>query len=104
MLASLDGVALDSVGLDILLAQTVHNNDKDGHPRVLIRCNADDYLFEMAQPDHPPSGKPYIQGGKPVTSLGVHEHWDSDQTKRYSRNLDPVHGQGIELIYLPREH
>jgi hypothetical protein len=43
----------------------------------------------------------YVQGGKPVTSLGVHEHWDSDATRRYSRNLDPVNGRGIELIYLP---
>ena len=36
-----------------------------------------------------------------VASLGVHEHWDNDATKQYSRNLDPVHGKGIELIYLP---
>jgi len=101
VLASLDGVALDSVGLDLLFAQTKNNNDADGQPRILIRANADDYLFEMAQADHPPSGTAYKQGGKVVASLGVHEHWDSDETKRYSRNLDPVHGQGIELVYLP---
>jgi hypothetical protein len=101
VLASMDGVALDSVGLDLLLAQTKNNNDKDGHPRILIRCNADDYLFEMAEADHPPSGTVYKQGGKMVSSLGVHERWDSDATKRYSRNLDPVNGKGIELIYIP---
>ncbi|MGC3961084.1 MAG: DUF362 domain-containing protein [Verrucomicrobiota bacterium] len=101
VLASLDGVALDSVGLDLMLAQTKNNDDKDGHPRILIRCNADDYLFEMAQADHPPSGTIYRQGGKVVSSLGVHERWDGDETKRYSRNLDPVNGKGIELIYLP---
>jgi len=101
VLVSMDGVALDSVGLDILLAQTRNNNDTNGHPRILIRANADDYLFEMAQVDHPPSGTVYRQDGKIVSSLGVHEHWDSDNTKRYSRNLDPAQGKGIELIYLP---
>jgi len=101
LLASLDGVALDSVGLDILLSQTKNNEDEDGHPRIMIRENADDYLQEMASPEHPPSGTAYIQGGKPVTSLGVFEHWDSDATRQYSRNKDPRAGQGIELIYLP---
>jgi uncharacterized protein (DUF362 family) len=103
VLASLDGVALDSVGLDILFAQTKNNIDTNGHPRILIRANADDYLFEMAQADHPPSGTLYRQGGKAVASLGVHEHWDSDSTRRYSRNLEPANGKGIELIYLPPE-
>jgi len=101
VLASLDGVALDSVGLDLLCAQTKNNNDETGRPRILMRANADNYLFEMALADHPPSGMVYKQGGKTVPSLGVHEHWDSDETKRYSRNLDPVKGRGIELIYLP---
>lgn len=103
VLASLDGVALDAVGLDILFAQTKNNNDTNGHPRILIRTCADDYLFEMAQADHPPSGTAYKQGGKVVGSLGVYEHWDTDATKRYSRNLDPLNGRGIELIYLPPE-
>lgn len=104
VLASLDGVALDSVGLDILYAQSKNNIDAahGGVSRILIRENADGYLHEMAQADHPPSGTAYRQDGKPVGSLGVHEHWDSDATRRYSRNLDPRNGQGIELIYLPR--
>jgi hypothetical protein len=101
VLASMDGVALDSVGLDILFAQTKNNSDTNGHPRILLRANSGDYLFEMAQADHPPSGTVYKQGGKVVQSLGVHEHWDSDATKQYSRNLDSIHGKGIELIYLP---
>ncbi len=103
ILASLDGVALDSVGLDLIFAQTKNNTDTNGHPRILIRAHADDYLFEMAQAEQPPSGTTYQQGGKPVTSLGVHEHWNSDATKQYSRNLDPKNGTGIELIYLPPE-
>jgi len=101
LLASLDGVALDSVGLDILHAQTRNNEDEHGHARILIRENADDYLMEMAQAENPPSGTKYVQGGKPVTSLGVCEHWDSDATRQYSRNKDPKNGKGIELIYLP---
>jgi hypothetical protein len=101
ILASMDGVALDSVGLDILFAQTKNNNDSQGRSRILIRANADDYLFEMARPDHAPSGMAYMQGGKAVSSLGVHERWDSDEPRRSSRNLDPVKGKGIELVSLP---
>lgn len=102
MLASQDGVALDSVGLDILHSQATNNIDAGtGKSRILIRENADDYLYEMADPEHAPSKTVYMQGGKPVASLGVHEHWDSDATRRYSRNLDPINGRGIELVYLP---
>lgn len=101
ILASMDGVALDSVGLDILFAQTKNNIGEDGHSRILVRANADDYLFEMAEADHPPSGTVYAQNGKRLNSLGVHERWDGDATMRYSRNLDPVNGKGIELMYIP---
>jgi uncharacterized protein (DUF362 family) len=101
ILASLDGVALDSVGLDILLSQTKNNLDAKNHPRIMIRENADDYLQEEALADHPPSGTAYRQNGKPVSSLGVTEHWDDDINRQYSRNRDPKAGQGIELIYLP---
>jgi hypothetical protein len=101
ILASLDGVALDSVGLDILYSQTRNNLDKDNHPRIMIRENADDYLQEEALADHPPSGTAYRQNGKQVTSLGVTEHWDNDLSRQYSRNKDPKNGKGIELIYLP---
>jgi hypothetical protein len=100
---SLDGVAIDSVGLDIYHSQSKNNPDptNQNRSRVLVRENADDYLHEMAQPEHAPSGTVYRQAGKPVTSLGVHEHWDADTTRRYSRNLDPAKGTGIELVYLP---
>ena len=47
ILASLDGVAIDSVGL-ILYSQTANNIDENGHPRVMIRENVDDYLMEEA--------------------------------------------------------
>jgi hypothetical protein len=105
LLLSLDGVALDSVGLDILYSQTVHNGDTKDHdrPRILLREYADDFLQEMALADDPPSGTVYMQAGKRVVSLGVTEHWDSDGTRRYSRNKDREHGRGIELLYLPTD-
>jgi len=103
LLASFDGVALDSVGLDILNSQTKHNGNpaNQNRPRILIRENADDYLHEMADPQHAPSGTAYKVNGKPTPSLGVHEHWDGDTTRRYSRNLAPKKGKGIELFFIP---
>jgi hypothetical protein len=102
ILVSLDGVAIDSVGIDIYHSQSKNNLDPNNqnHPRILVRENADDYMHELALADNPPSGTAYRQGGKPVPSMGVHEHWDSDATRRYSRNLDPKNGKGIELVYL----
>jgi hypothetical protein len=101
ILASLDGVAIDCVGLDIYNSQTKNNFRKDGKPRLLLRSYADNYLKEMAMANNPPSGTKYMQGGKPVQSLGVFEHWDNDLNREYSRNLNPKQGKGIELIYLP---
>lgn len=103
LLASFDGVAIQSVGLDIMYAQSKNNVEPSYHnvPRILVRDNADDFLREMAVPQHAPSGVKYMQGGKPVQSLGAFEHWDNDSTMRYSRNLNPRKGKGIEFIYIP---
>src|SRR5665648_7360 len=103
LLASFDCVALQSVGLDIVYAQSKNNTESSYHnvPRILVRDNADDFLREMADPDHAPSGTKYIQNGKPIKSLGVFEHWDNDLSMRYSRNLDPKKGRGIEFLFLP---
>jgi hypothetical protein len=103
VLASFDGVAIQSVGLDIMYAQSKNNNEASYHnvPRILVRENADDFLREMATPDNAPSGTKYMQDGKPIKSLGVFEHWDNDLAMSYSRNLDPKKGKGIELIYIP---
>jgi Uncharacterized conserved protein len=101
VLASQDEVAIESVGIDILYAQSKNNTEPTYHnvPRILFRDNSDDYLHEMANPEHAPSGVKYIQEGQPVKSLGVHEHWDNDSTMRYSRNLNPLTGKGIEFQY-----
>ena len=102
-LASFDQVAIQAVGLDILYSQSKNNEEPAYHnvPRILLRDNADDLLREMATPYDAPSGTVYRQGGEPVQSLGVFEHWDNDESRRYSRNLDPENGKGIEFVYIP---
>lgn len=89
------------MGLDILYSQIKNNEDENGHPRIMIRENADGYLHELALAEDLPSKTTYVQDSKPVTSLGVFEHWDDDTTRHYSRNKNPHTGKGIELIYLP---
>lgn len=103
LLASFDAVAIQSVGLDIMYAQSKNNTEPSYHdvPRILLRENADDFLREMAIPQNAPSGVKYMQDGKAISSLGVFEHWNNDQSMKYSRNLDPKKGKGIEFIYIP---
>ena len=61
---------------------------------------ADDYLHEAALANNPPSGTFYDPDHdtnvKRLPSLGVHEHWNNAQEKKYSRNLGK--DQGIELV------
>jgi hypothetical protein len=35
-----------------------------------------------------------------LQSLGVHEHWNNAADKKYTRNLNPSTGTGIELVSL----
>lgn len=89
LLASQDPVAIDSVGLDILRNE----------PRATqVRGNPDNYLHEAALAGAPPSGTVYDPEGDGVrlTSLGVHEHWNNAQERKYSRNLGKR--EGIELV------
>jgi gluconolactonase len=91
LFASQDPVAVDSVGFDFLYAEY------DDSPR---KVGVDDYLHEEALADNPPSGTFYdpdhAGNAKRLASLGVHEHWNNPQEKKYSRNLGT--GTGIELI------
>jgi hypothetical protein len=82
---SQDGVAIESVGFDFINAEWG------------CKANTDNLMHEAALADNPPSGKKY----GPV-SLGVHEHWNNVNDKKYSRNLGT--GKGLELtpIVLPR--
>jgi hypothetical protein len=69
-------------------------------PDVAGRSGVDDYLHEAALANDPPSGTFYdpdhATATKRLASLGVHEHWNNPQEKRYSRNLGT--GEGIELV------
>ncbi len=97
LFASQDPVAIDSVGFDFL--------QEEGDPRQYPRmAAADDYLVEAALAGDPPSGTFYDPNHsgdvERLASLGVHEHWNDPIRKQYSRNLDPEHGRGIELVAL----
>lgn len=91
---SQDPVAIDSVGLDFLRneprAAGVHG---PGH--------LDNFLHEAALIDDPPSGTKYDpeqDSDRMTGSMGVHEHWNNAQEKKYSRNLGRK--EGIELVAL----
>ncbi len=91
--ASQDMVAIDSVGVDFLRAEQAINP-----VMVDVVGNPDNYLHEAAQASKPPSGTAYDPegDGKPLESMGVHEHWNNPKDRKYSRNLGT--GNGIELI------
>ncbi|MBN1806128.1 MAG: SMP-30/gluconolactonase/LRE family protein [Sedimentisphaerales bacterium] len=95
LLASLDPVAIDSVGLDIL---------QENIPQYAGMSGSDDYLHEAALADNPPSGTFYdpdhSRNVKRLQSLGVHEHWNNPKDRQYSRNLGT--GKGIELVTLTK--
>ncbi|UCC96990.1 MAG: SMP-30/gluconolactonase/LRE family protein [Phycisphaerales bacterium] len=91
LFASQDPVAIDSVGLDFLRVDL---------PEPACLAGTDDYLHEAALANNPPSGTFYDPDHASSTvrlaSLGVHEHWNNPQEKKYSRNLGT--GNGIELV------
>jgi len=97
LFASQDAVATDSVGLDFL-----RNQWRELWVSAADRT-VDDYLHEAAEANDPCSGTFYDPDhplGDPnktrLPSLGVHEHWDSNSTRQYTRNLGT--GNGIELV------
>ena len=92
LFASQDGVAIDSVALDFLRNEPTL--------ATIVTGTVDNYLHEMALADHAPSKTAYDpeKDGKPLQSLGVHEHWNNAADKKYSRNLGT--GSGIELVAL----
>jgi hypothetical protein len=105
LFASQDPVAIDSVCYDFLLNEwpNVVNNGT-ATPGNGLAGGAEDYLHEAALADHPASGTVYdpTKTGTPLTSLGVHEHWNNPTNKQYSRNLG--NDQGIELVALTATH
>ncbi len=92
---SQDEVAIDSVGLDFIRNEPsllrLHNV-------MPPNSTCENYLHEAALIGDPPSGITYDSdaSGLTVTSLGVHDHWDGADTRRYGRNLGA--SEGIELV------
>jgi hypothetical protein len=88
MFMSSDGVAIDSVGFDFLIAEW---------PDLPDIKNADNYLRQSALANDRPSETLYDpeRDGIRCRSLGVYEPWNNGTDKQYSRNLGKAHG--IEL-------
>jgi uncharacterized protein (DUF362 family) len=92
LFASQDGVALDAVGIDFLRSEW---------PDLADIAYTEKYLVEAALANNPPSQTIYDpeRDGSRLNSLGVMEHWNNADEKKYSRNLGKNYG--IELVYLP---
>jgi len=102
---SQDQVALESVCFDFLRTEwnginkhDPSNSEPNASPNI---TGVDDYLHQAADPSNWPSGILYDpdNSGKPLSSLGVHEHWNNAAMKQYSHNLG-LPG-GIELVSIP---
>lgn len=87
LFASQDPVAIDAVALDFLVSEFPDAPDMD---------YADAYLVEAALANDAPSGTAYDPEGDGTTlpSLGVLEHWNTPQDKKY---------QQIDLVYQVRK-
>jgi hypothetical protein len=102
---SQDQVALESVCFDFLRTEWNGINKHDpvnNMPETGPNINGvDDYLHQAADSSNWPAGIRYDpdNSGKPLSSLGVHEHWNNAEKKQYSANLG-IAG-GIELVSIP---
>lgn len=85
LLASQDPVAIDSVGLDILWQESsIPSSSWYGIADI---GGVDDYLYEAALADNPPSGTFYDPNndGVGLQSLGVHERWNNPTDMEYTQ-------------------
>lgn len=92
--ASQDPVAIESVAFDFLRAEYSTGNSYGTYPQM---NGVDEYLHQAADVANWPTQIIYDpeNDGTPLASLGVHEHWNNETEKQYSRNLGT--GNGIEL-------
>lgn len=102
---SQDQVALESVCYDFLRSEwngvnkhNAANNVFETGPNMF---GVDDYLHQAADSKNWPDGIIYDPDniGKPLPSLGVHEHWNNPGKKQYSGNLGRP--GGITLVSVP---
>jgi hypothetical protein len=96
ILASQDAVALESVCFDFLKAE-FNDPSAIGKDRPWYGA-VDDHLHQAADPENWPEDFTYDPegDGTPMGSMGVHEHWNNEVDKLYSRNLGKDYG--IQLI------
>lgn len=92
---SQDLIATESVCYDFLATENMKN---DGY--ALIN-GAQDYMHQAADPANWPATISYDPegDGTPISSLGVHEHWNNSTDKQYSVNLG-IPG-GLQLLSVP---
>jgi hypothetical protein len=102
---SQDQVAIESVCYDFLRTEwngiTKHDTINN-IPEISPNYNGvDDYLHQAADSANWPVEMVYDPdgSGKPISSLGIHEHWNDPGKKQYSRNLGRE--KGIELVSIP---
>ena len=102
---SLDQVAIESVCYDFLRTEwngiNKHNGSNNSNESNPNWNGVDDYMHQAADQSNWPAGILYDpdNSGKPLSSLGVHEHWNNAIEKQYTRNLGT--GKGIELVSIP---
>jgi hypothetical protein len=97
--ASLDPVAIESVGYDFLRSEfTSTRNVGDGAGTYPQKPAADDYLHQASDTTLWASGIKYDPDGNGIhlKGMGTHEHWNNATDKQYSRNLGL--NAGIELV------
>lgn len=105
---SQDPVAIESVGYDFLFNEFDEDHptegefvgdDKGPFPQF---AGTDDFLHQAADITARPVDIDYDpeNDGSILGSLGTHEHWNNATDKKYSRNLNPETGTGIELYYV----
>lgn len=101
---SQDPVATESVGFDFLYNEyanadynTTYHDNQEAFP---LYVGIEDYILQAADPVNWPTGIQYdpdhANHSTPISSLGVYEHWNNINDKKYSRNLGT--GNGIELV------
>jgi len=97
---SQDQVAIESVCFDFLKAEFTENNPYGSYPQIE---GADDYILQAADSNYWPTDIKYDpeNDGTTIGSLGVCEHWNNVEEKKYSRNLNI--GEGIELIFIEKK-
>jgi hypothetical protein len=93
--ASLDPVAIESVGYDFLRSEFTAAR---GAGTYAQQGAVDDYLHQAADTANWAAGIRYDpeNDGSVLGSLGTHEHWNDSLHMQYSRNLGT--GNGIELV------